>query len=431
MAHERDDDNHDYDAYRDRARRWLAENVERVRPTSTAVGQRAGESELEFVARSKALQAKLYAGGYAGITLPAEWGGQGLTTRHQQIFDEEVFGYERPGGFGGTFGPILGALLGHMTDEQRREYLVPILQGTLWCQLMSEPGAGSDIGGITTRAVQDGDEWVINGQKVWTTAGHLSDMAICITRTDWDVPKYSGLTMFIVAMDTPGVSPRPLRQITGEAEFCETFLDDVRIPARNVLGVPGGGWGVVQTWLTYEHGGVEEGDQSGRGVSGAKVSASLVDGAFPKELVSQSVARGVVEDPRVRDRLARTFIADAVNGMVGRHLGIAMRDGRISGHAGSMVKVAAATAAQRSTEAAVDLAGMAGIAWDADDPLGDARAKEMLQSRSHSIAGGTNEIQRNNTGDRVLGLPREPAVDRGIPFREVRTNAVPPRTDQS
>ena len=418
----------DYDAYRQRAREWLADNVDRIPHNATAVGQRAGESELEFAARSRELQATLYDAGYAGITLPAEWGGQGLTTRHQQIFDEEVVGYERPGGFGGTFGPILGALLGHMNDEQRSQYLVPILRGTLWCQLMSEPGAGSDVGGITTRAVQDGDEWVINGQKVWTTAGHLSDMAICITRTDWDVPKYSGLTMFIVPMDTPGISPRPLRQITGEAEFCETFLDDVRVPVRNVLGAPGGGWSVVQTWLTYEHGGVEEGDQSGRGISGAKASASLVDGtALPTELVEISEERDLIGDPRVRDRLARTFIADAVNGMVGRHLGIAMRDGRISGHAGSMVKVAAATASQRTTEAGVDLAGMDGIAWDAVDPLGDARAKAMLQSRSHSIAGGTNEIQRNNTGDRVLGLPREPAVDRGIPFREVRTNAVPPR----
>jgi alkylation response protein AidB-like acyl-CoA dehydrogenase len=417
----------DYDAYRQTAREWLAATVDRVHANSTAAGQRAGESELEFAARSRALQAKLYEGGYAGITLPEEWGGQGLTTRHQQIFDEEVFGYERPGGFGGTFGPILGALLGHMNDEQRSEYLVPILKGTLWCQLMSEPGAGSDVGGITTRAVQDGDEWVINGQKVWTTGGHLSDMAICITRTDWDVPKHSGLTMFIVPMDTPGVSPRPLRQITGEAEFCETFLDDVRVPTRNVLGASGGGWKVVQTWLTYEHGGVEEGDQSGRGISGAKVSASLVDGALPKDLVAESVERDLIDDPRVRDRLARTFIANAVNGMVGSHLGIAMRDGRISGHAGSMVKVAAATASQHSTEAGVDLAGPAGIAWDADDPNGDARAKAMLQSRSYSIAGGTNEIQRNNTGDRVLGLPREPSVDRGIPFREVRTNAVPPR----
>ena len=153
----------------------------------------------------------------------------------------------------------------------------------------------------------------------------------------------------------------------------------------------------------------------------------MVDGALPKDLVAESVERGLIDDPRVRDRLARTFIANAVNGMVGSHLGLAMRDGRISGHAGSMVKVAAATASQRSTEAGVDLAGPAAVAWDPADPNGDARAKAMLQSRSYSIAGGTNEIQRNNTGDRVLDLPREPAVDRGIPFREVRTNAVPPR----
>jgi alkylation response protein AidB-like acyl-CoA dehydrogenase len=428
MTDERDDG--ELEAYRLQARKWLAENVERVAPTSTAFGQRAGEAEEEFAKRSRALQALLYDNGYAGITLPKEWGGQGLSTRHQQVFDEESFGYERPGAFGGTFGPILGALLGHMNDEQREQHLVPILRGTLWCQLMSEPGAGSDIGGITTRADRDGDEWVINGQKVWTTAGHLSDYGICLTRTDWDVPKYSGLTMFIVAMDTPGVSPRPLRQITGEAEFCETFLDDVRVPARNVLGAPGGGWSVVQTWLTYEHGGVEEGDQAGRGMSGARVSTSLVDGAYPGALVALARERDLADDPLARDRLTRTFVADAVNGLVGRHLGIAMRDGRISGHAGSMVKVAAATAAQRSTAAGVDLAGMGGVAWDPADPHGDARAKAMLQTRSHSIAGGTNEVQRNNTGDRVLGLPREPAVDRGIPFREVRTNA-PRSSDQS
>jgi alkylation response protein AidB-like acyl-CoA dehydrogenase len=414
-------------AYRLQLREWLAHNVDRVQPTSTAAGQRAGEGELEFVARSRALQAKYYDAGYAGITLPKEWGGQGLTTEHQRIFDEEVFGYERPGGFGGTFGPILGALLGHMNDEQRREHLVPILRGTLWCQLMSEPGAGSDIGGITTRAVSDGDEWVINGQKVWTTGAHFSDFGICLARTDWDVPKYSGLTMFIVPMDAPGVTPRPLRQITGEAEFCETFLDDVHVPAANVLGVPGGGWSVVQTWLTYEHGGVEEGDQTGRGISGSKASASLVDGAFPKDLLVLARARGVADDPLMRDELVRTFMADAVTSLVGRQLGLAMRDGRISGHAGSMVKVAAATAAQRSTALAVNVAGMAGVAWDANDPLGGERARAMLQTRSQSIAGGTNEVQRNNTGDRVLGLPREPAVDRGIPFREVRTNIVPPR----
>jgi len=420
----------DLDAYRERARQWFADNVPRARPTSTAGGQRAGETEQEFVARSKALQAQLHDAGYAGITLPVEWGGQGLTTRHQQIFEEESFGYERPGGFGGTFGPILGALLGHMNDEQREEHLVPILRGMLWCQLMSEPGAGSDIGGITTRAEQDGDEWVINGQKVWTTAGHLSDFGMCLARTDWDVPKYAGVTMFIVPMDTPGVAPRPLRQITGEAEFCETFLDDVRIPAKNVLGMPGGGWSVVQTWLTYEHGGVDEGDQSARGLGSNKLTTTLVDSARPDGLVSIAESRGLSDDPLVRDELVRHFVGEAMVGLAGRQLAIAMRDGRISGHAGSMVKVALGTQSQARTKAAVDLAGMAGVAWESDDPDGEVLAKAMLESRSHSIAGGTNEIQRNNTGDRVLGLPREPAVDRGVPFREVRTNSAPTR-DQS
>jgi alkylation response protein AidB-like acyl-CoA dehydrogenase len=416
-------DVNDLDAYRRQCRQWLAENLERAKPSNTAAGQRAGETEREFLARSKQVQATLYDGGYAGITLPEEWGGQGLTSAHQRVFDEEVFGYERPGGFGGTFGPILGALLGHMDDEQRSKYLVPILQGMIWCQLMSEPGAGSDIGGITTRADQDGDEWVINGQKVWTTGGHLSDYGICLARTDWDVPKYSGLTMFVVPMDTPGVDPRPLRQITGEAEFCETFLTDVRVPVENVLGAVGGGWAVVQTWLTYEHGGVEEGDESARGMGGGKIAASVAEGAFPKQLVAIARSRGIADDPLVRDRLVRSFVADAVNSLVAQQLGLAMRDGRINSHAGSMVKVAAAGAVQRNTATAVDISGMAGVAWDPADELGGEMAREMLQTRSNSIAGGTNEIQRNNTGDRVLGLPREPAVDRGIPFREVKTNA--------
>jgi alkylation response protein AidB-like acyl-CoA dehydrogenase len=410
------------DAYRLQCRQWLAENLERAKPTNSNAGQRAGETEHEFAARSRTIQAKLYEGGYAGITLPKAWGGQGLTSAHQRIYDEEVFGYERPGGFGGTFGPILGALLGHMNDEQRSKYLVDILRGTIWCQLMSEPGAGSDIGGITTRADQDGDEWVINGQKVWNTGAHLSDFGICLARTDWDVPKYSGLTMFIVSMDTPGVNPRPLRQLTGEAEFCETFLDDVHVPAENVLGAIGGGWAVVQTWLTYEHGGVEEGDESARGLGGGKIAGSLQEGAFPKGLAALAHQRGVADDPFVRDRLVSAFVTDAVNSLVGQQLGMAMRDGRISSHAGSMVKVANADASQRNTADALNLSSMGGVAWEPDDEVAADRAREMLQARSVSIAGGTNEIQRNNTGDRVLGLPREPAVDRGMPFREVKTN---------
>ena len=359
---------------------------------------------------------------------PEGVGRAGPTTRHQQIFDEEVFGYERPGGFGGTFGPILGALLGHMNDEQRSEYLVPILRGTLWCQLMSEPGAGSDVAGITTRAVQDGDEWVINGQKVWTTAGHLSDMAMCIARTDWDVPKHSGLTMFIVPMDTPGVSPRPLRQITGERSSarrssttcaCRPATCSVNRAAVGRSCRPGSPTSTAES---------------------RRVTSPAAASVAPRCPLRLSTAR-VPEGPRRRERRARSHRRPARARPPGpnvhrrrgeRHgrpapryrdarrpdLGSRGLDGQGRGHGPRR---------NDSTEAGVDLAGMAGVAWDPDDPNGDARRPgdaaepELLDCRWYERDPAQ---QRRRSGAR---LAREPAVDRGIPFREVRTNAVPPR----
>jgi alkylation response protein AidB-like acyl-CoA dehydrogenase len=411
-------------AYRERARNWVADNLTPIPPGSDSWGQRAGETELEFVARSRLLAARLHDGGYTGITIAADWGGRGLTGRHRQIFEEEAAGRERPGYFAADGGPVLHTLLTTMSDDLKRPHVPAMLRGEeLWCQLMSEPGAGSDLGAVVTRAELDGDEWVLNGQKVWTTGAHFCDYAICLARTDWDATKYSGLTMFFVPLRHAGVTVKPLRQIDGSAAFCEVFLDDARIPAENVLGAPNDGWGVVQTWLTYEHGGVAKGDES-RTVGAAR---SLVDSAMPTELVELAAARHLLDEPDVRGLIVGEFVARAINTLLGRRVGIEMRAGRMPGSAGSLGRVSGSEHQQQSSSLALNLAGIAGVAWEDADAEAASRVSQMLEARALTIRGGTKEIQRNMIGERLLGLPREPPVDRGIPFREVRTNALPPR----
>ena len=407
--------------YRRAARAWLAANAQPKGPETLGDGRRAGESDEEFAARSRKIQAGLFDAGYAGIALPTEAGGQGLPGRFQQIFEQEAAGYEMPGVFGGTFGPVLGTLLNHLTPEQKAKHVTAILHGReLWSQLMSEPGAGSDIGGITTTATRDGEEWRINGQKVWTTAAHLSDYAMCLTRTDWEATKYEGLTMLVVALRSPGVTVRPLRQITGGAEFCEVFLDDVRVPAADVLGEVGRGWSVVQTWLTYEHGGVAAGEQAS--TAGSEAVRSPVTDSIPTDLIALARRAGTHRHPVARDQIVRVFIDTATQTLFRQSLTAAMRTGRLPSHAGSAVKVRDARNRQRHAEIAMTLAGLAGIAWDQTAPTDAAVAEALLSARRLSIAGGTNEVNLNNVGERVLGLPRDPAVDRGIPFRDVRRN---------
>jgi alkylation response protein AidB-like acyl-CoA dehydrogenase len=405
--------------YRRHLRDWLAANLEPARPTAAHDRQREDESELEFAERSRAIQAKLFEGGFAGITLPNEFGGQGLPERYQQIFDEEAASYEMPGAFGGTFEPILGVLLAHMTTDQLQQHIPAILSGReLWSQLMSEPGAGSDIGGVTTKASRDGDECLINGQKLWTTGAHLSDFGICLTRTDWDATKYMGLTMFVVPFRSPGITIRPLQQITGAAEFCEVFLDDVRVPLANALGGLNQGWSVVQTWLTFEHGGVAQGEED----EPIHAVPSPFAESIPYELIALARERGTLGDPVVRHKIVDVLIDTATQAMLRLSMTTAMRHGRIGSHAGSALKVRGARDAQHHSQLAVTLAGMQAIAWDTGSS-GDKWAESLLVSRRYSIAGGTSEVNLNNVAEKVLGLPRDPAVDRGIPFRDVMTNA--------
>ena len=417
----------DEESFRARARAWLRDNIPPLPSVTDNAGQflnldarLPGEDEASLVARSRRLQGQFFDGGFAGLDIPTEFGGRGLTNRHQAIFEEEALPFQRPGEFGGTFNPILPVLLAHCTDERLRRHVPEILAGReLWAQMMSEPGAGSDLAGITTSALRDGDEWILNGQKVWTTGAHVSDFGMCLARTNWDVPKHAGLTMFIVDLKAPGVAVRPLRQITGESKFNEVFLTDVHLDGDAVIGEVGHGWRVVKTWLVYEHKGAAKDEESH---ADSTASVSPIAAAIPHDLIGPAREAGASADPGIQRLIVQTFIDDAVFGLLSRRLMTAMRTGAVSGQAGSLLKILGSEIDQRRAGSLLTILGPAGVAWSSDEG-DDEPARRLVMSRMLSIAGGTNEIHRNTLGDYVLGLPREPAYDRDIPFRDVLKNS--------
>ncbi|MGA2473041.1 MAG: acyl-CoA dehydrogenase family protein [Acidimicrobiales bacterium] len=352
------------------------------------------------VTRAVAFQRARAEAGLAGITWPTEYGGRGLPGRFQRIFDREAKGFQVPPraleiGLG-MCGPTL---LVHASEEQKRALIPPLLRGEhIWCELFSEPGAGSDLSSVQTRARLDGDEFVLDGQKVWTSGAQHSDYAACLTRTDPARPKREGITMLIVDMHAPGITVRPLRQITGDAHFNEVFLDGVRVPVANVLGDVHDGWRVARTMLAFERqalGGLGSGGGGGKGGFAA--------------LAAEAKRRGVSARPELRDRLVQLRIRQ----MVLRHLtGYLQAKARAGdGAAASVLKLAMAQLVQESALVAVDVAGMHSTAWLATDPEGGRWSNQLLSSQSASIGGGTNEIVRNVIAERVLGLPRDEEGD--------------------
>jgi alkylation response protein AidB-like acyl-CoA dehydrogenase len=273
-----------------------------------------------------------------------------------------------------------------------------------WCQLFSEPNAGSDVAAAQLRAVRDGDEWVLTGQKVWTSSAERAAFGMCIARTDPDVPKHRGLTMFVVPMDAPGITIRPLVQATGEAAFNEVFFDEARIPASSVIGEVGGGWSVTISMLMNER-------------------ASL--GAASDSLLTGSTAPVLAEPGDDRLRRADLFAREEIQRYVALGVRAAAEAGHEPGPGGSLAKLAGSDLVRRAATAHLHQRGAAGVAWDAGDEQAAAVARAFVHAPSLAIAGGTSEIQRNIIGERVLGLPREPDVDRHLPFRSVPQNASP------
>ncbi len=351
------------------------------------------------IARSVAYQRQLAEAGLAGITWPVEYGGRGLPGGYQRIYDREAKAFRVPPraleiGLG-MCGPTL---LVHASEEQKQQFIPPLLRGEhVWCELFSEPGAGSDLSSVQARARLDGSEFVVDGQKVWTSSAQYSDYAACLTRSDPARPKREGITMLIVDMHAPGITVRPLRQITGESHFNEVFLDSVRVPVANVVGEVNDGWRVARTMLAFE-----------RQALGALGSGGGGKGGFAA-LAAEARRRDLSHRPATRDRLVRLRIRQMVLRHLTGYLQVQVRGGDSA--AAALLKLAMAQLVQESALVAVEVAGMHATAWDPADPEGERWSNQLLSSRSASLGGGTNEIVRNVIAERVLGLPRDQEGD--------------------
>jgi alkylation response protein AidB-like acyl-CoA dehydrogenase len=394
--------------YRLEARAWLAANVPL---RQVAAGRTYVDERAERLDEFKALQKKIHDAGYAGFTFEVEYGGQGLTLEHERVFNEEAATYDMPQTNFGVSINILGATLAAFgTHEQKLAHLPNILSGQeLWLQFLSEPSGGSDLAGLLTSARRDGETYVVNGQKIWSSNAHLSDFAMCPVRTRWDVPKHKGISVLIIDLRSPGIEMRRIGQIDGGAEFCEEFFTDLVVPAGNLVGEENEGWRVARGMLEIEHAWV------GRGGGAAVVddAATLVDLAKDK---------GLEGDLGVRRRIVDLHVAAAAQRFVSARLSNGIANGTLVHGYGGVLKLGDVSLVKQRAELGLSLAGDRGVTWTAGDVAAGSWAKQFLNSRRVSIAVGTDEIQRNNVSERVLGLPREPSVDRDIPFNQIPHN---------
>ena len=396
------DDTPEEAAFRAEARAWLEANADpRTGDEASSMTRASSEGHVE---RCQAWQRTLYDGGWAGITWPKEYGGRGGTANEARIFNEEQAGFDvTTGAFAVAIGMVGPTLIAHGTPEQQQQFLDPMLRGDeLWCQLFSEPGAGSDLAGLSTRAEVDGDEFVVNGQKVWNSGAQHSQWGILLARTDPAVPKHQGITYFVVDMATPGIEVRPLRQITGHAHFNETFLTDVRIPVEGVVGEVNGGWGVTLTTLLNER-------------------ALIAGGAAGQwdQVLGLAGAFGRRDDAQTRQDLARQYTRQQLLAYLGYRVQTAVSQGRMPGPEASVMKLAYSLHAHEMGNLLMALEGPAAT-LAGDDAVRNSFAQDMFLGQwSWRIGGGTDQVQRNIIGERSLGLPREPRLDKTVPFNEL------------
>jgi alkylation response protein AidB-like acyl-CoA dehydrogenase len=387
-------------------------------------------------------RSKLADSGWGNPTWPTEWYGRGLPDSMGPVVAEELRRAGVPAVATGS-GMSLAAptMLNWGSDDLKRRHLRSIVTGEKkWCQLFSEPSNGSDLAGLTTRAVQDGEEWIINGQKVWTTGAHQSDWAILLARTDPDVPKHRGITYFVIDMHQPGIEVRPLVQMNGRASFNEVFLTDARVASGDVVGEVGKGWGIALTTLSYERGLGRSATEplKGEGRAVREANEELAAQAktyewYPQRagrvdlLSSQLHAGGRGDDAHLRDEVVEVITKDMVSKWGVARAAAARAAGKPPTFEGSLHKLMGTDVARSASRVHGHLAGPGATLDRGEGAAADGLIAEIFVSvPSGSIAGGTDQIQRDILGERALGLPKEPQVDKDIPFREVRTNAARP-----
>ncbi|RIL05313.1 MAG: acyl-CoA dehydrogenase [Proteobacteria bacterium] len=403
-------------AFRAKARAWLEKNA-RLRPADEIAPNLLGEREsADVIQRAKDWQTKKFDEGWAVLTWPTEYGGQGLGRLEAVVWGQEEAKFDVPPNIYAIGHGMLGpTIMAHGSDEQKQKYVREMARGqVVWCQLFSEPDAGSDLAGLRTSAVKDGNDWVINGQKIWSTGAHFSDYGMIVTRSDTNAPKHAGLTYFIVDMHAKGVEVRPIKQINGGSGFNEVFFSDVRVPDANRLGGVGDGWRVAITTLMNERVAIGAGGGAGRFKDLLKLARATKRGGRP-----------AIEDSAVRQKLADFYIRSKGLQFTGYRTLSALSRGATPGPEGSIGKAVGAPLGQEMASFAMELQGVLGAVNDRGVSPQDALWQEMyLGTPGIRIAGGTDEILKNIIAERVLRLPPEIRVDKDRPFREIPTGSV-------
>ena len=367
-----------------------------------------GDADTTLLDKAKSFQMDLSQAGLAGITFPEEYGGAGLSDTHQEIFNEVSASWHMPTSpLSISHGMCLPMLNQFGTHEQKLRFMPDNISGkTIWCQLFSEPGAGSDVASLSTRAVLDGDQWVINGQKVWTSGAHYCDYGLVVARTDPSLPKHRGLTMFIVDMSDPAIEIRPLKQISGGSGFNEVFFTDLHIPKNFQLGELNQGWNLAISMLMFER------------VSIGASAGGLNTDRSP-DLIRLAQDSGQANDPIIRQKLTDLWIKEKIKGFIGQRIRDAVSAGQVPGPEGSIAKLNGALIARLARDTSISLVKAEAQAWDAENENGEQWANACLGAAGISIAGGTDEVQRNIIGERVLGLPKEPDPFKGAAWEDV------------
>ena len=404
-------------SFRARARAWIRENLKAVDQHPGEVAEFGTDEEhLAEVARQRAVQRLLFDAGFAGLIVPQKYGGAGLTPAHAQAFNEEIVGYDYPYMIQiANFSPSMAVILDFGTEEQKLQHIPAILKGEeLFATFLSEPTGGSDAAGARTTAVRDGDEWVLNGSKIWSSFAWWRDWGLCLTRTNWDVEKHRGLTVFMVPIRWPGIEVHRIEMPNGPGEFCQEFFTDARLPDACRIGAVDDGWSVGTRWMFYERS-----RESSPYVTWWATGGGMRGTLGPADLIRLARRSGRIHDPLARDLIGEVRAASLVAGQTAPRIVQGIRTGHLNDQAAALIRLQRGVNGTRQATVAFELAGGAAVAWDeADETLG-RHGLEFLTRQAGQIGGGTTEMARNVISERVLGMPREAAGDKDIAYRDV------------